>query len=209
MSNEEKSGFKHWVPAFVLMVCVVLAFFDKISIAVLFADPHFQGAMGIAEDKAKLGWLNTRIARFETRKYDFDALKFQADYDPKYRRAQMRYMGTGATGVVNDGNTVPAENFTFSTMVLPAQCEGPLHIHHDVEEVFFMLRGEIDLFIEHNGEKFQTKLKERDLISIPPGIYRGLFNPGQEDALMCVMLGAGKPTIPNYPPEHPLSQIKR
>ncbi|MFW1950396.1 cupin domain-containing protein [Acinetobacter beijerinckii] len=154
-------------------------------------------------------WLNTRIARFETRKYDFDALKFQADYDPKYRRAQMRYMGTGATGVVNDGNTVPAENFTFSTMVLPAQCEGPLHTHHDVEEVFFMLRGEIDLFIEHNGEKFQTKLKERDLISIPPGIYRGLFNPGQEDALMCVMLGAGKPTIPNYPPEHPLSQIKR
>ncbi len=82
-------------------------------------------------------WLNTRIARFETRKYDFDALKFQADYDPKYRRAQMRYMGTGATGVVNDGNTVPAENFTFSTMVLPPQCEGPLHIHHDVEEVFF------------------------------------------------------------------------
>ncbi|WP_151824147.1 MFS transporter [Acinetobacter bereziniae] len=59
MSNEEKSGLKHWVPAFVLMVCVVLAFFDKISIAVLFADPHFQGAMGIAQDKAKLGWLMT------------------------------------------------------------------------------------------------------------------------------------------------------
>nr|WP_314370483.1 MFS transporter [uncultured Acinetobacter sp.] len=59
MSNEEKSGLKHWVPAFVLMVCVVLAFFDKISIAVLFADPHFQGAMGIAENKAKLGWLMT------------------------------------------------------------------------------------------------------------------------------------------------------
>ncbi|MDN8437599.1 MFS transporter, partial [Acinetobacter baumannii] len=52
MSNEEKSGLKHWVPAFVLMVCVVLAFFDKISIAVLFSDPHFQSSMGIAEDKA-------------------------------------------------------------------------------------------------------------------------------------------------------------
>ncbi|SSS53804.1 permease [Acinetobacter baumannii] len=38
------------------MVCVVLAFFDKISIAVLFSDPHFQSSMGIAEDKAKLGW---------------------------------------------------------------------------------------------------------------------------------------------------------
>nr|WP_174505263.1 MFS transporter [Acinetobacter sp. Marseille-Q1620] len=59
MSNEEKSGLKQWIPAFVLMICVVLAFFDKISIAVLFADPGFQDAMGIAEDKAKLGWLMT------------------------------------------------------------------------------------------------------------------------------------------------------
>ncbi|WP_111812005.1 MFS transporter [Acinetobacter soli] len=56
---DEKKGFKHWIPAFVLMACVVLAFFDKISIAVLFSDPHFQDAMGIAQDKAKLGWLMT------------------------------------------------------------------------------------------------------------------------------------------------------
>lgn len=56
---DEKKEFKHWIPAFVLMACVVLAFFDKISIAVLFSDPHFQDAMGIAQDKAKLGWLMT------------------------------------------------------------------------------------------------------------------------------------------------------
>lgn len=56
---EEKKGLKHWIPAFVLMACVVLAFFDKISIAVLFSDPNFQDAMGIAQDKAKLGWLMT------------------------------------------------------------------------------------------------------------------------------------------------------
>ena len=59
MSNEEKQGIKHWIPALVLMICVVLAFFDKISIAVLFSDMHFQDAMGIAGDKAKLGWLMT------------------------------------------------------------------------------------------------------------------------------------------------------
>ncbi|MFU8927144.1 MFS transporter [Acinetobacter puyangensis] len=57
--DETKTGLKHWIPAFVLMVCVVLAFFDKISIAVLFSDPHFQSSMGIGEDKAKLGWLMT------------------------------------------------------------------------------------------------------------------------------------------------------
>ena len=42
-------------------------------------------------------WLDSRVARFATRRYDWDALKFQADYDPKYRRAQMRYVGTGGT----------------------------------------------------------------------------------------------------------------
>ena len=83
-------------------------------------------------------WMQTRIARFKGRKYDWDALKFQADYDPKYRRAQMRYIGTGATGVKDDTNTIPAEHFTFSTMVLPAKCEGPLHVHDDVEEVFLV-----------------------------------------------------------------------
>ena len=150
-----------------------------------------------------------RIARYETRTYDWDALKFQADFDPKYKRAQMRYMGTGGTGVKADENTVPSEHFTFSTMVLPPGCEGPMHVHADVEEVFFMLRGKIRLFLEHDGETWETELSERDLVSVPPGIYRGLLNHGQEEALMCVMLGATKPQTPTYPPQHPLAKIKR
>ncbi|HVO16642.1 MAG TPA: cupin domain-containing protein [Alphaproteobacteria bacterium] len=153
--------------------------------------------------------MKARVARYATRKYDWDALKFQADFDPKYRRAQMRYIGTGGTGVDADDNAVPPEHFTFSTMVLPPHCEGPLHVHHDVEEVFFMLRGRIRLFLEHNGEKWETELGERDLISVPAGIYRGLVNDHDEEALMCVMLGASKPKIPTYPPEHPLSKIDR
>src|SRR5579872_3151895 len=87
--------------------------------------------------------IERRIARFETRRYDWDALKFQADYDPKYRRAQMRYVGTGGTGVAKDMNTVPAGGFTFSTMVIPAGNIGPSHIHIDVEEIFFVLRGKM------------------------------------------------------------------
>lgn len=154
-------------------------------------------------------WMETRIARFETRRYDWDALKFQADYDPKYRRAQMRYLGTGGTGVASDMNTVPSEHFTFSTMVLPPGGEGPMHVHDDVEEVFFMLRGRITLSFEQDGKTWETVLNERDLVSVPPGVYRGLVNEGQEDALMCVMLGASKPKTPTYPPDHPLAKIKR
>jgi quercetin dioxygenase-like cupin family protein len=154
-------------------------------------------------------WMETRVARFSTRKYDFDALKFQADFDPKYRRGQMRYIGTGGTGVAADGNTIPAENFTFSTMVIPAGHEGPSHLHVDVEEVFFVMRGKLKLVLEKDGERFETILTDRDVVSVPPGVYREEINVGDEDALMCVMLGAKKPVTPTYPPEHPLAKIKR
>ena len=154
-------------------------------------------------------WMNTRIARFSTRKYDWDALKFQADYDPKYRRAQMRYIGTGGTGVAADTSTIPSEHFTFSTMIIPAGHEGPSHLHVDVEEVFFLMRGKLKLVLEKDGERYETILTDRDVVSIPPGAYREEINIGEEDALMCVMLGAQKPITPTYPPEHPLASIKR
>lgn len=154
-------------------------------------------------------WMESRVARLSTRKYDWDALKFQADYDPKFRRAQMRYIGTGGTGVVADANVIPSEHFTFSTMIIPAGHEGPPHLHIDVEEVFFVLRGKLKLVLEKDGERFETVLTDRDVVSIPPGVYREEINIGDEDALMCVMLGAKKPITPTYPPDHPLAQIKR
>ena len=162
-----------------------------------------------SQDQSLEDRITSRIARYETRTYDWDALKFQADFDPKYKRAQMRYMGTGGTGLSSDENTVPSEHFTFSTMVLPPGSEGPMHVHVDVEEVFFMLKGSIRLTIEKGNDFFETILKERDLASVPPGYYRGLYNIGQEEALMLVMLGNKKPVTPHYPPDHPLSKIKR
>ncbi|AKZ64572.1 cupin [Herbaspirillum hiltneri N3] len=154
-------------------------------------------------------WMESRVARLSTRKYDWDALKFQADYDPKFRRAQMRYIGTGGTGVAADANVIPSEHFTFSTMIIPAGHEGPPHLHIDVEEVFFVLRGKLKLVLEKDGERFETILTDRDVVSVPPGVYREEINIGDEDALMCVMLGAKKPITPTYPPEHPLAAIKR
>lgn len=162
-------------------------------------------------DNMSLGdWIeNCRIARYESRTYDWDALKFQADYDPKYRRAQMRYIGLGAAGAKSDSAVIPSEHFTLSTMVLPAGCVGPLHVHDDVEEVFFLLRGRLKIFVQDGDERVETILNERDAVSVPPGIYRGLKNIGEEEALMCVMLGIAKPKLPTYPPDHPLASIKR
>ena len=85
-----------------------------------------------------------------------------------------------------------------------------MHVHHDVEEVFFILRGHrIRLTFEADGGHWETVLGERDLVSVPPGVYRGLVNEGIEEALMCVMLGTARPERPTYPPGHPLAGIKR
>ena len=172
-------------------------------------EAEIQKAMLRAEGQTFAQWMESRVARFQTRRYDWDALKFQADYDPKYRRAQMRYMGTGGTGVASDSNTVPAAHFTFSTMVIPAGHIGPSHIHYDVEEAFFVMRGKMKIVCEKDGERWESVLNERDLISVPPGVYREEVNIGDEDALMCVMLGAPKPITPVYPPDSPLTKIKR
>jgi oxalate decarboxylase/phosphoglucose isomerase-like protein (cupin superfamily) len=160
--------------------------------------------------KSLTEWLESRTARYATRTLDWDALAFQTEADPKYRRAQMRYMGTGGAGVTDDENVVPAEHFTFSTMVLPAGSEGPLHLHTDAEEVFFVLKGnKLRFLLEHNGELVEPILGERDLISVPPGLYRGVVNDGIEEALMVVMIGNAKPVTPTYPPDHPVAKIKR
>ncbi len=172
-------------------------------------EAEIQDSMLRSEDQGFAQWLESRVARYATRRYDWDALKFQADYDPKYRRAQMRYMGTGGTGVASDDNTVPAAHFTFSTMVIPAGHEGPSHIHYDVEEVFFVMRGMMKVVCEKDGQRWESVLRERDLISVPPGVYREEINIGDEDALMCVMLGSPKPITPVYPPDSPLTRIKR
>jgi mannose-6-phosphate isomerase-like protein (cupin superfamily) len=173
------------------------------------SEADIQKAMLQASGQSFAEWMEGRVARFATRRYDWDALKFQADYDPKYRRAQMRYMGTGGTGVAKDSNTVAASHFTFSTMVIPAGHEGPSHIHYDVEEVFFMLRGTMKVICQKDGEQWESVLKERDFISVPPGVYREEINIGDEDALMCVMLGSPQPITPVYPPDSPLAKIRR
>ncbi len=172
-------------------------------------EKEIQAAMLQQSDQSFEQWMESRVARKSTRRYDWDALKFQADFDPRYRRAQMRYVGTGGTGVAKDSNTVPSGHFTFSTMVIPAGHIGPSHIHYDVEEIFFVIRGAMRVICEKDGHRWQADLGERDLISVPPGVYREEQNIGDEDALMCVMLGTPKPITPVYPPDSPLAKIKR
>lgn len=153
--------------------------------------------------------MDRNVATLQTRREDWDALKFQEMVHPRFRRAQIRYVGTGATGVVNDSNTIPSGHFTLSTMILPAGSEGPLHTHHDVEEVFFVLDGSVTVFWEQDGQVVERTLGPRDAISVPAGVARGERAAGDTEARMLVIVGSGKPQLPTYPETSPMYGVTR
>jgi mannose-6-phosphate isomerase-like protein (cupin superfamily) len=148
------------------------------------------------------------VARLKDRRADWDVLKFQAAVDPKYSRAQMRYVGGGGTGAHDDPNIIKAGHFTLSTMILPPGNEGPLHLHTDVEEIFFVLEGSLTCIWSDGRSEVERTLGARDLVWIPAGVWRGVRNDGTADAIFLTLLGAQKPQLPDYPEGSPLSEAR-
>ena len=146
------------------------------------------------------------VARFRDRKADWAA--FEDAKLEGYKSAQHRFIGAGGSGKHGDAAAIPPRAFTLSIMYVEPGQGNAAHTH-EVEEVFFILRGKVKLVLEKDGERFETILTDRDVVSVPPGVYREEINIGDEDALMCVMLGAKKPVTPTYPADHPLAKIKR
>lgn len=158
--------------------------------------------------------IDSCIATAETRYEDWDTLGFQAEKGgDRFKRAQIRYIGSGATGDhTGDSRKLQADHFTFSNMRLPAGAVGPEHTHHDVEEVFYVLEGQLEIAVhdvEDGTRKATRVLGYRDLIRVPAGVPRSLRNVGDTDALMCVIIGASKPQLPSYPPSSEMYGVTR
>lgn len=157
--------------------------------------------------------IDSCIAHNESRYEDWDTLGFQAKAGDEFRRAQIRYIGSGATGDhATDSRILPAEHFTFSNMRLPVGAIGPEHTHHDVEEVFFVLEGTLEVTVHDAEDGTRTAsrvLGYRDLIRVPAGVPRSLRNIGDVDALFCVIIGAQQPQLPTYPPTSPMHGVTR
>lgn len=153
----------------------------------------------MANETPNIQDIDKYIARLSTRNADWEALDFQAGVDQKFRRAQMRYVGGGGTGKHDDPNVIRADHFTLSTMILPAGNEGPLHLHADVEEIFFVLEGELTCIWSDGTREIERTLGPRDMVWIPAGVWRGVRNPGQVETRFLTLLGAGRPELPTYP----------
>jgi len=136
------------------------------------------------------------IGRFSEKKGDWAA--FEDAKIEGYKRAQHRFIGGGGSGKHADPNAIPPGNFTLSIMyVEPGQGNAP-HTH-EVEEVFFVLRGKLAVFVEdEKGRRVTRHLGPWECISCPPGVIHGYQNEGVEPAFFQVMLGRGKPETMGY-----------
>jgi mannose-6-phosphate isomerase-like protein (cupin superfamily) len=139
--------------------------------------------------------LRTRVARFADRVPDWDA--FADAREEGFRRAQHRYIGSGASGK-RDVRAVPADHFTLSVMLVPPGQGNAPHTH-EVEEVFFVLEGTLRVFFDDDaGRRAETVLGRWDCVSAPAGAVHGFQNVGAEPAFVQVMLGRAQPDLMQY-----------
>lgn len=140
--------------------------------------------------------IDRQVATFRTRRPDWEA--FEDAKIEGYKRAQHRFIGAGASGKFNDTNVIEPGNFTLSIMYVPPGQGNASHTH-EVEEVFFMLQGHVNFFVENEkGERVYRKLGPWDAISCPAGVIHGYENDSVDGAYFQVMLGKGKPDLMGY-----------
>jgi oxalate decarboxylase/phosphoglucose isomerase-like protein (cupin superfamily) len=135
-------------------------------------------------------------ARFADRKADWAA--FEDAKIEGFKRAQHRFIGAGGSGKHGDTSVIPAKNFTLSIMFVPPGQGNAAHTH-EVEEVFFVLQGHLDVFVEdEKGARVTKRLGPWECISCPAGVIHGYQNDSLEPVYFQVMLGRGQPETMGY-----------
>ena len=136
------------------------------------------------------------VARFKDCKADWSA--FEDAKEEGYRRAQHRFIGAGGSGKHDARNSIPPRGFTLSIMyVEPGQ--GNADHTHEVEEVFFVLKGYLTAFlVDEAGRRLNIVLGPWECITCPPGVIHGYINDSLEPVYFQVILGRAKPETMGY-----------
>jgi phenylpropionate dioxygenase-like ring-hydroxylating dioxygenase large terminal subunit/mannose-6-phosphate isomerase-like protein (cupin superfamily) len=138
------------------------------------------------------------VARFSDRVPDWEAFE-DAKIDG-FRRAQHRFIGGGGSGKTNDPNAIPPGGFTLSIMYVEPGQGNAAHTH-EVEEVFFVLRGELMVFLEDETGRTEVRLAPWECISCPAGVVHGYLNESAEPVYFQVMISKAKPEPMGYADE--------
>jgi mannose-6-phosphate isomerase-like protein (cupin superfamily) len=140
--------------------------------------------------------LKKYVGRFRDKTADWAAFE-DAKVEP-YKRAQHRFIGAGGSGKHDDPTVIPAKNFTLSIVYVP-QGQGNAAHTHECEECFFVLQGQLDVFVEdENGKRVTTRLGPWECIACPAGVIHGYHNASLEPVYVQIMLGRGRPEAMGY-----------
>src|SRR5215212_2901422 len=150
-------------------------------------------------DHAQSASLEARMerytARFSDRVPDWEA--FEEAKIPGYHRAQHRFIGAGASGKYDDPNAIPPGNFTLSIMLIPAGQGNPPHTH-EVEEIFFVLQGQLTCFWVDGDDRVEQTLGPWEMVFNPADVVHGYQNNTAENVYCQIMLGRPRPEVPTY-----------
>lgn len=136
------------------------------------------------------------VARFADRKADWAA--FEDAKIEGYKRAQHRFIGAGGSGKHGDTSAIPPRGFTLSIMYVEPGQGNAAHTH-EVEEVFFVLDGFLDVFVEDEaGKRITKRLGKWECIATPPGVIHGYENSSLAPVYFQVMLGRAAPEAMGY-----------
>lgn len=140
--------------------------------------------------------MSAYVGRFKDKTPDWNAFA-DADIEGN-RRAQHRFIGAGASGKHGDATIIPANAFTLSIMLVPPGQGNAPHTH-EIEEVFFVLEGQLTVFVEDEaGRRVSRRLDPWELICCPAGIIHGYVNETDKPVYLQVVLGRGKPETAGF-----------
>jgi mannose-6-phosphate isomerase-like protein (cupin superfamily) len=138
------------------------------------------------------------VARFADRREDWTVFGFETARNPRFARAQRRYLGASGSTDPNDlRGSIPATAFTMSIQTMPPGNRIPVHCH-ETQEVFFILEGECLVRCWEGEESTELKLGKWDLIALPPFLQHEVFNTGEGDCQLQTLLAKPQPLRPQY-----------
>ena len=85
-----------------------------------------------------------------------------------------------------------AEDLQVCRAVLPAGEGHPFHTHPELEEVIYVLEGEVEQWVERE----KRLLKPGEVAYIPRGVVHATFNPTARDAVILAILSPAEFTGP-------------
>ena len=136
------------------------------------------------------------VGRYSEKRADWAA--FEDAKIEGFKRAQHRFIGAGGSGKHDDPSIIPPRGFTLSIVLVPPGQGNAAHTH-EVEEVFFVLQGELTVFLQDaDGRRLDRTLSPWECIACPPGVIHGFQNDTKEPVYMQVMLGRGRPEAMGY-----------